>query len=64
MAKVKYRDKEWEVPGGKTIRQIIEELGLDPESVLAVQDGQLLNEETVIDDDDEIRLLAVISGGM
>ncbi len=64
MAKVRFRDKEWEVPGGKTIRQIIEEVGLDPESVLAVQDGKLLNEETVIDDDDEIRLLAVISGGV
>ncbi len=63
MARIIYRDKEWEVQGGKTIREIIEELGLNPESVLATRDGKLVHEETVIQDDDTIKLLAVISGG-
>ncbi len=63
MAKVKFRNKEWEVEGGKTVRQVIEELGLDPEAVLAVKGKKLLNEETVIEDEDEIKLIAVISGG-
>ena len=63
MAKVIYRDKEWEVEGGKTVRQIIESLGLNPESVLATRDGKLIYEETVVKDDDTIKLLAVISGG-
>ncbi len=63
MARVKFRDKEWEIPGGKTVRRIIEELELNPESVLAVQNGKLVNEETIVDDEDEIRLMAVISGG-
>ena len=63
MAKVTFRDKEWEVPGGKTVKEIIEDLGLDPESVLAVRDGKLINEETVVEEDDTIKLLAVISGG-
>ncbi len=63
MAKIRFRDKEWEVQGGKTIRQIVEELGLNPESVLAVKGKKLLNEETIVEEDDEIKLIAVISGG-
>ncbi len=64
MAKIIFRKQEWEVPGGKTVREIVEELGLDLESVLATRDGQLINEETVVEEDDTIRLLAVISGGI
>ncbi|NPA91815.1 MAG: MoaD/ThiS family protein [Chloroflexi bacterium] len=63
MAKVVFRDQEWEIPGGKTVREIIEELGLNPEAVLAVKGKKLLNEETVVEDEDEIKLIAVISGG-
>ncbi len=63
MAKIIYRDQEWELPGGKTVREVIEELGLNPESVLATRDGKLIHEETVIEEDDTIKLLAVISGG-
>ncbi len=63
MAKIIYRDQEWEVPGGKTVREVIEELGLNPESVLATREGKLIHEETVIEEEDTIKLLAVISGG-
>lgn len=63
MAKIIFRNQEWEVSGGKTVREIVEELGLDLESILATRDGTLIHEETVVEDDDTIRLLAVISGG-
>jgi sulfur carrier protein ThiS len=36
---------------------------LDVEAVLAVRDGQLINEETLTCDGDVIKLVAVISGG-
>lgn len=63
MAKILFRNQEWEVEGGKTVREIVEDLGLDLESILATRDGKLINEETVVEEDDTIRLLAVISGG-
>jgi len=63
MAKVMYRDKEWTVQGGRPVREILEELQLNPESVLAVRDGKLINEETIVEEDDVIKLVAVISGG-
>ncbi len=63
MAKVIYRDKEWTVQGGRTVREILEELQINPESVLAVREGKLINEETVVNEEDTIKLVAVISGG-
>jgi sulfur carrier protein ThiS len=63
MVKVIYRDKNWEVKPGSTVRHIIEKAGLNPESVLAVRDGQLINEATLTRDGDTIKLIAVVSGG-
>ena len=63
MVKVVYRDKTWEFKPGSTVRHIIEKVGLNPESVLAVRDGQLINEATLTQDGDTIKLIAVVSGG-
>ena len=61
--RVLYRDKTWDVEGKKTVRQVIEELGLIPDTVIAVRDGKLLTEDMVLNPDDEVRLIGVISGG-
>lgn len=61
--KILYRDKEWELEGQMTVRQAVEEVGLIPETVLVVQDGKLLTENTLLQPEDEVRLIAVISGG-
>ena len=63
MVKVSYRGKSWEVKAGSTVRHIIEKAGLNPESVLAVRDGKLINEETLTRDGDTIKLVTVVSGG-
>jgi sulfur carrier protein len=63
MFKVKYRKQEWELEGKLTVRQAIEKVGLNPESVLAVRGGELITEDVRLRDGDEIRLVAVISGG-
>jgi sulfur carrier protein ThiS len=61
--KVTYRDKEWELPGGMTVRDVIRKVGLQPELVLAVRDGKLLTEDVIVQEHDQIKLVAVISGG-
>ncbi len=58
-----HRDKEWELEGRMTVRQAIEKVGLIPETVLAVREGKLLTEDTVLEPDDEVKLIAVVSGG-
>jgi len=63
MVTVHYRDKTWEVKPGSTVRHIIVEAGLNPESILAVRDGKLINEETLTREGDAIRLVTVVSGG-
>ena len=63
MVKVILRGKEWELRPGMTVRSAILKLGLDPEAMLAVRDGQLINEATLTRDGDTIKLVAVISGG-
>jgi len=61
--RVTYRDKKWELPGNITVRDLILSVGLNPATVLAVKDGQLVNDKTLLGEEDEIKLIAVISGG-
>jgi sulfur carrier protein len=58
-----HRNQEWQVKAGMTIRAAILKVGLNPEAVLAVRDGQLVNEDTKIQNGDLIKLIAVVSGG-
>jgi len=39
MVKIMFRDKEWEVRAGMTVRDAILKVGLDPQAVLPVRDG-------------------------
>jgi len=63
MIKVTYRQKKWEIPGNITVRDLIVKVGLNPETILAVKDGKLINDGTMLGNEDDIKLIAVISGG-
>ena len=63
MVNVIYRDKTWEVQAGSTVRHIIEASGLNPESILALREGKLINDATLTREGDTIKLVAVVSGG-
>lgn len=63
MVKVVLRDRSWEVKAGSTIRHIIEQADLNPESILALRDGKLVNDATLTEDGDTIKLVSVVSGG-
>ena len=63
MVKVIFRNVEWQIPGNITIRELITQLGLNPQSVLAVRDGKLVNNETRLGNQGEVKLISVISGG-
>jgi sulfur carrier protein ThiS len=63
MVKLVYRQKVWEVRPGMAVRDAILKTGLKLYAVLPVRDGKLINEETIVHDGDEIKLVAVVSGG-
>ncbi len=61
--KIVLRDRAWEVDPGKSARAVMKELGLNPESYLVVRNGQLVDDSTVFRGGDQVKLVAVISGG-
>ena len=63
LVKVIFRDRSWEVKSGSTIRHIIEAADLNPESILALRDGRLVNDAALTEDGDTIKLVSVVSGG-
>ncbi|MGD2206344.1 MAG: MoaD/ThiS family protein [Anaerolineae bacterium] len=63
MVKVIFRDRTWEVKPGSTVGRIIKDAGLNLESILALRDGKLINDATLTEDGDVIKLVAVVSGG-
>ncbi len=45
------------------VKQALQQLNLSPEAHLLVRDGELLNEYDWLRDGDEVKIVAVISGG-
>jgi sulfur carrier protein ThiS len=64
VVKLVYRNKQWQLASGMTVRDAILKCGLNPEQVLAVRGGKLINEATILKDGEEVKLVAVISGGV
>jgi sulfur carrier protein ThiS len=58
-----HRDKQYEVKSGSTARDVILKIGLDPEAVLVLRNGKLVDDSAILQDDDEVKLISVVSGG-
>lgn len=56
-------DREVEVVGGRAVRSVLDDLGVDPDTVLVIRAGELVTRETRLDDADVIEIRPVISGG-
>jgi len=56
-------DREVEVVGDRAVRAVLDELGVNPDTVLVIRAGKLVTRETRLDDADEIEVRPVISGG-
>ena len=47
----------------KTIRQLMEEMSINPETVVVKKNGEIVLEEEPLEEGDEIEFLRVVSGG-
>jgi len=56
-------DREVEVTGGRTVKDLLAELAIDPETVLVIKDRTLLTRQERVEDDASIEIRPVISGG-
>ncbi len=57
------RDQEYEVKPGMTLRHSLLKIGVQPEAVLAIRQGQMITDDEILRDEETIKLVAVISGG-
>ena len=60
---ITFRDKKWELKGNIAARDAIKKIGLEPEGVLVVVNGKLSTDDVILKDNDQVKLVAVISGG-
>ena len=60
---ITFRDKKYEIKGGISARDAIKKIGVDPEAVLVVVNGKLVTDDAVLKDGDDVKLVAVVSGG-
>lgn len=63
--KVKLRNprREIEIAGPKRVQALLEELGVNRESVLVIRGDTLVTGDAVLADGDEVEVRPVISGG-
>ena len=62
--KYKNLEEERELPNDDyTIKDLLNELELSAQTVVSKQNGELVIEDTVIQDDDEIQIVQIIYGG-
>ncbi len=62
-AKLVLREKEFEVKAGMTLLDALKKSSIVPESVIAMRDGEMITDDEVLRNGDEVKLIAVISGG-
>ncbi len=55
--------RQVELSGRRRVRDILQELGLLPGTVMVIRDDELLTDEEVVGPDDTIEIRSVISGG-
>ena len=56
-------DRQVEVAGGRLVRDMLAELSIDPDTVLVIKERTLLTRDQWLEQDDEVEVRPVISGG-
>ena len=62
--KYKSIDEKRDLPNDDyTIKDLLDDMDLSPQTIVSKQNGDLVIEDTVINDGDEIQLVQIIYGG-
>jgi sulfur carrier protein len=60
---IELRNTKYEVRAGMTARDALKKIDVLPEAVLITRNGELITEDEILKEGEQIRLIAVISGG-
>ena len=60
---IRHQKREVEVQGRRRVRDLLAELGVNPESVLVIRNAQQQTHDAQVADDETVELRQVISGG-
>ncbi len=63
MVEITFRNKKFQVKDNITARDALKKIGVEPEGVLVVVNGKLTTDDVVLREGDEVKLVAVVSGG-
>jgi sulfur carrier protein ThiS len=63
MVRLILREKVYDVRSGMTLLAALEKASILPETVIATRDGELILEDEILQEGQEVKLIAVISGG-
>ncbi|KGQ22142.2 sulfur carrier protein TtuB [Thermus filiformis] len=55
--------RELELKGGRPLRAVLEEIGVNPEGVVVVRGEELLTLDAWVEEEDTLEVLSAISGG-
>jgi sulfur carrier protein ThiS len=61
--KLRNPDREVDVAGDRTVHEILDELGVNPDTVLVIRAGELVTREARVGDAEQLEVRPVISGG-
>jgi sulfur carrier protein len=61
---IRHQKREVELRGTRRVRDLLVELGINPESVLVIRGAALLTHDARVADEDTVELRPVISGGL
>ena len=64
IVKLILRDKVYEVKPGMALLDALRKINVVPESIIAIRDGEMITDDEILRPGDEVKLVAVISGGM
>jgi sulfur carrier protein ThiS len=60
---VRLRNPDRDVAGERSVRDLLAELRVNPDTVLVIRRGELITREERVGEQDEIEIRPVISGG-
>jgi sulfur carrier protein ThiS len=63
MVNIFLRTQKFEVRSGMSLLSALQKIDVLPESVIATREGEMILEDEILKEGDEIKLVAVISGG-
>ena len=61
--KLRNPDREVDVAGDRTVHEILDELGVNPDTVLVIRAGELVTRDVRVGDAEHLEVRPVISGG-